>query len=865
MLSVPSKSESGMEDAKLKEEKLEIEEEKKEEEMEQKEEEEEKEGEDVGPRMLQELDQTLGKMQINFSAPHQSEPKPKVDPSECPPSYSENSAEEKLMLSIAENFHTQYSYLYPDRKPLLLFPVNEVGVQKFVSTTLRRTLIPCPEVYDWQGCASFIADFLTLESLDCLTEVPKQLCSSTWVVQTRRGTCFEYSTLLCSLLLGAGYNAFCVSGYAVKEMCLIDLSHQECPLIKPQDTVKGKSPEKEEEVQKYRVKPARELKSTFKQRQEEKNQQEGRPPLAEQQNAESLKEDRPSDPLHGQRVHSWVLVLAGKRDISKNFFIDPLSGQSFPTSSSCFLGIESIWNHENYWVNMQDCRSGCTGMTFDLRDDLTWEYMLCGPSSSSSVASPDIEDEEQDEQDDEETEELDLFKMPRSWVTQIHISEEDMESRFPGGSKLIRYRKATLERFSPYLLKDGLVTRLTTYDDLEYTQPNTVKEWYKSRQDKLQERELKKASNVTTEHFSPGKSFCLKTHRYNLQVPETERFMEFYSKIRDDNLVTRLKTHEEMTETFHGRLDFLYYRHVIYRPLELAQKHGVQRPIQKIVVKFHRDQSKPASSDVAELIFQISQNKIEVMYHLEDDRITPNFDIFEKPSKPDDPISDKMCSSFQVTDLLEKNSPKLNMHQTFELLMEMEEKTLTSIKASEKEVRDILEVRDQEESDIEMKISFYDMARNEKARQHVETQKQLAQEKQQKKEFKNLDILASFLAQWGDPETLTKQQAVQIHANCLEHLKQRSVDMANRIQARYEKETEELQQKQHWYQKNRFNLTKQDEEEYLAYCSEAMFRIRILQLRLSRHKDSSPQKYVSLNKRLRKDSRLMLHLVTPQN
>lgn len=66
-----------------------------------------------------------------------------------------------------------------------------------------------------------------------------------------------------------------------------------------------------------------------------------------------------ADPLWGLRVHSWVLVLAGKRDILDNFFIDPLSGQSYPTSSPCFLGIESLWNHENYWINMQDCRFGC--------------------------------------------------------------------------------------------------------------------------------------------------------------------------------------------------------------------------------------------------------------------------------------------------------------------------------------------------------------------------------------------------------------------------------------------------------------------------------------------------------------------------
>lgn len=73
---------------------------------------------------------------------------------------------------------------------------------------------------------------------------------------------------------------------------------------------------------------------------------------------------RPPDPLLGLRVHSWVLVLPGKRDILENFFIDPLSGQSYSTSSTCFLGIESVWNHENYWVNMQDCRFGCTVSTW---------------------------------------------------------------------------------------------------------------------------------------------------------------------------------------------------------------------------------------------------------------------------------------------------------------------------------------------------------------------------------------------------------------------------------------------------------------------------------------------------------------------
>lgn len=48
-------------------------------------------------------------------------------------------------------------------------------------------------------------------------------------------------------------------------------------------------------------------------------------------------------------------------------------------------------------------------------------------------------------------------------------------------------------------------------------------------------------------------------------------------------------------------------------------------------------------------------------------------------------------------------------------------------------------------------------------------------------------------------------------------------------------ETAELQKKQAWYQQNQVSMQKDDEEEYLSYCSEAMFRIHILELRLQRY------------------------------
>ena len=66
----------------------------------------------------------------------------------------------------------------------------------------------------------------------------------------------------------------------------------------------------------------------------------------------------PPDKYHGLRVHCWVLVLAGKREVGHSFFIEPTTGDTHPLDWNQYLGIEMLWNHKNYWVNMQDCSHG---------------------------------------------------------------------------------------------------------------------------------------------------------------------------------------------------------------------------------------------------------------------------------------------------------------------------------------------------------------------------------------------------------------------------------------------------------------------------------------------------------------------------
>jgi hypothetical protein len=50
-------------------------------------------------------------------------------------------------------------------------------------------------------------------------------------MERQMGNSFEYSTLLCSFLIGSGYDAYVVSGYATRELCLFDQTRTVCPYL----------------------------------------------------------------------------------------------------------------------------------------------------------------------------------------------------------------------------------------------------------------------------------------------------------------------------------------------------------------------------------------------------------------------------------------------------------------------------------------------------------------------------------------------------------------------------------------------------------------------------------------------------------
>ncbi|XP_034551033.1 dynein regulatory complex subunit 7 isoform X2 [Notolabrus celidotus] len=784
----------------------------------------------------------------------------------CPESYRINSPNEIQMLKMADNFQRQFSHLFPEHKPLLLCAANECGVKKFVSTTLLPTSTSHPELYTWEGCASFVADFLSLVPLDPPEELPRTLFSPSSVLQSQRATCFEFASLLCSLLIGANYDAFCVSGFAVKEMCLLDQSLQECPLLDTPAKDKSVIPQQEEQQEeKYKLKHQRELKSRFLM-QQEKKKQDADAALLQTQELQEQNEQQPADTLRGLRRHCWVLVLSGSRNVQENFFIDPLTGNRCSTDDDSFLGVDSVWDNFNYYVNMQDCSNGCS-MVYDLEDVSLWEPVLFGATSKKKLileVSKRKQEKLRRHVKDEEEKKLRVFEMPRSWVDCINISKQDLEDRWPGRKKATLYRRAKLERFSLYLRPDRLVTRLTTYKDLNFfcvkdTEPVRVKEWYKNRMDHLEEKEINKVDNVTSERFKHGRRFSLLFHRYS----DTEQEMEF-SSVRFDGLVRKFESRSELKEDFEGRPDFLYHRYAVFDPdlpLSGVVLSDVEKGwLQKVGERFHRNTSKPASEDVAERLFLTAHGRIEVTYHSDDHRAVPSKRSFIKPreSTNEEKAEDfrrEMATSFQV-DPADRPLSTLALSKIMKALKEDEETVALQIQQSREEVTAIVACRQKEQEDVQSYFSPWTATGAARVRSQKQELERVAAEEQKWFQERRDDVLASLLIDLDQTKTLDKKQAKELYQKCLSNFKERMVEQANLIQERCNKVTQELERKQQGYHKNQLTMTEEQVEEYQTYCQDTTLQIKVTSERMKMHKEASAKKYTALTEKLTKHPQL---------
>ncbi|CAN0168524.1 unnamed protein product, partial [Ectocarpus fasciculatus] len=87
------------------------------------------------------------------------------------------------------------------------------------------------EIYDLEKCSEFVTNFLHYEPLERPTEPPSFLPSPGQVLEWTVGDCFDFAMVLCSLLLGAGYDAYVVYGTAPGWITVRDRTRTTCPYI----------------------------------------------------------------------------------------------------------------------------------------------------------------------------------------------------------------------------------------------------------------------------------------------------------------------------------------------------------------------------------------------------------------------------------------------------------------------------------------------------------------------------------------------------------------------------------------------------------------------------------------------------------
>ena len=165
-----------------------------------------------------------------------------------PRCYTENSSKEELVLEHVFEYNRQFKIIYDASRELLLAPPNECGKRKFICTTVRPTKLPFTELYEYEGAAKFVAQYIDYEELAEPNKLPQNIPSPANVLAWQDGDSFDFAITLCSLLVGVGYDAYVVYGTAPKEITTKDESLMECPFsLDFEDNMSDEDPEVDED------------------------------------------------------------------------------------------------------------------------------------------------------------------------------------------------------------------------------------------------------------------------------------------------------------------------------------------------------------------------------------------------------------------------------------------------------------------------------------------------------------------------------------------------------------------------------------------------------------------------------------------
>ena len=516
---------------------------------------------------------------------------------------------QELCFEYVRRFLRIFSDKYPNRRPPYLLATNEFSELKLVCSTVRPTQLPFGELYSLHACASFLANFLVYEPLPSPSTCPSLLCSPAMTLATHRGDAFDSAALLCSLLLGNGYDAYVVIGTAPKRIAHCDQTNIECPVLpspasdaisisgnalanmsaesnnssvsekeneelpplvpssppapQPAASLRSQSTEEgvgEKEGSAYQLIDNSVKGSAFLEMEKERQRVLNLDRFVlwkEKEEDCNASSSGSSSPPSAPHVHAWVLVKAGKRDVLEHVFLEPTTGRATSTSSSPYLSIESVFNHVNAWIpHTSVYEARLSDINFDFVNPSLW-YTLFLPSKPIRMNGEEVDDEEEEESNDPASEQQLSFDCPASWVPAFDLPRVAYLLRYPpSGQRSTFYKRAKLDRFAKYTHSQGLVMRLTKYLDADRVICKEIHEWFEGRKDKLYRRvRTMLGAYRFEEYFHPGSNGEVKRW---VEIPGKRIEVDFYV----DGRLDRLKRREEeftvsVNEIFEGRVDLL--------------------------------------------------------------------------------------------------------------------------------------------------------------------------------------------------------------------------------------------------------------------------------------------------------------------
>lgn len=88
-----------------------------------------------------------------------------------------------------------------------------------------------------------------------------------------------------------------------------------------------------------------------------------------------------------------------------------------------------------------------------------------------------------------------------------------MARRYPGGTKKTWYKRTLVEEFAPYVQTDGLVTRISRFNDLECSVEEliSIEEIYENRHDNMTKKVRDCTTGMITEYFKVGREDAAKS------------------------------------------------------------------------------------------------------------------------------------------------------------------------------------------------------------------------------------------------------------------------------------------------------------------------------------------------------------------